>query len=134
MDILKRSYGQLLVVVDEYGEVKGIVTPIDVLEAIAGEFPDEGEQLTIQQLDARCWKVDGVVDLYHLEHTLGIDFLIDDNEYVSLAGFLLARFNKMPKVGDALEFSGFRFEVVEMDDRRVAFVMINKIEQEKSED
>ncbi|HFS5637817.1 TPA: TerC family protein [Legionella pneumophila] len=130
MDVLKRSYGQLLVVVDEYGEVKGLVTPIDVLEAIAGEFPDEDEQLTIQQLDARCWKVDGVVDLYHLEHTLGIDFLIDDNEYVSLAGFLLTRFNKMPEVGDAVEFSGFRFEVVEMDDRRVAFVMISKIEQE----
>jgi CBS domain containing-hemolysin-like protein len=134
IDVLKRSYGQLLVVVDEYGEVKGLVTPIDVLEAIAGEFPDEDEQLTVQQLDARRWKVDGAVDLYHLEQTLGIDFLIDDNEYVSLAGFLLTRFNKMPDVGEALEFAGFRFEVVEMDDRRVAFVMISKIEQEKSED
>ena len=127
MDILKRSYGQLLIVVDEYGEVKGLVTPIDVLEAIAGEFPDEDEQLTIQQLDVRRWRVEGVVDLYQLEQTLGIDFLIDDNEYVSLAGFLLAQFNKMPEVGDSLAFAGFRFEVVEMDDRRVAFVMINKI-------
>jgi len=130
MDILKRSYGQLLVVVDEYGEVKGLVTPIDVLEAIAGEFPDEDEQLTIEQLDAGRWKVDGSVDLYHLEQTLGIDFLIDDNEYVSLAGFLSTRFGSIPEAGDALEFAGFRFEVIEMDDRRVAFVMINKIPQD----
>ncbi|MBI2786840.1 MAG: HlyC/CorC family transporter, partial [Legionella longbeachae] len=129
MDILKRSYGQLLVVVDEYGEVKGLVTPIDVLEAIAGEFPDEDEQLTIQQLDAKSWKVDGVVDLYYLEQTLGIDFPIDNNEYVSLAGFLLTQFNRIPGVGDSLEFADFRFEVIEMDDRRVAFVMISKIEQ-----
>lgn len=129
MEVLKRSYGQLLVVVDEYGEVKGLVTPIDVLEAIAGEFPDEDEQLTIQQLEARRWKVDGTVDLYHLEHILGIDFLIDNNEYVSLAGFLLTRFNKMPAVGDALEFSGFRFEVMEMDDRRIACIMISTITQ-----
>lgn len=130
MEVLKRSYGQLLVVVDEYGEVKGLVTPIDVLEAIAGEFPDEDEQLTIEQLDAGRWKVDGAVDLYHLEQTLEIDFLIDDNEYVSLAGFLLTRFKNIPEVGDVLEFSGFRFEVVEMDERRVAFVMISKMKQE----
>ncbi|QLZ68907.1 hypothetical protein FOLKNPGA_01687 [Legionella sp. PC1000] len=134
MDILKRSYGQLLVVVDEYGEVKGLLTPIDVLEAIAGEFPDEDEQLTIQQLDTGIWKVDGAVDLYHLEQTLGVDFLSDDEEYVSLAGFLVTRFNRIPEVGDVLEFEGFRFEVVEMDDRRVAFVMVNKIEQEKTAD
>jgi len=134
MDILKRSYGQLLVIVDEYGEVKGLITPIDVLEAIAGEFPDEDEQITIQQLDIGRWKVDGFVDLYYLEQTLGIDFLIDDNEYVSLAGFLLTRFNKIPEVGDALEFAGFRFEVVEMDDRRVGFVMISKIETGESAD
>lgn len=129
IDILKRSFGQLSVVVDEYGEVKGLVTPIDVLEAIAGEFPDEDEQLTIQQLDAGCWRVDGGVDLYYLEHTLGINFLIDDNKYVSIAGFLFAMFNKIPEVGDALDFAGFRFEVVEMDDQRVAYVMISKIEQ-----
>lgn len=130
IEVLKDSYGQLLVVVDEYGQVKGLITPIDVLEAIAGEFPDEDEQLTINQLNVQHWKVDGSVDLYHLEQTLGINFLINNNEYTTLAGFLSMKLNRIPKVGDVLEFEGFRFEVVKMDGRRVTFVMINKIEQE----
>ncbi|MGQ3890307.1 TerC family protein [Legionella sp. CNM-1927-20] len=131
MGVLKHSYGQLLIVVDEYGGVKGLVTSKDVLEAIAGEFPDEDEQLTIQQLDMARWKVSGAVNLYLLEQTLGIDFLIDDNDYVSLAGFLLSQFNEFPEVGDTLEFAGFQFKIVEMDERRIICVLISKITEEK---
>lgn len=127
MRILKRSYGQLLVVIDDYGTLKGIVTPIDILEAIAGEFSDEDEQLAIQQLKSGCWQVDGAIDLHLLEQELGTDFLASEDEVNSLAGFLLARFGKLPNVGDVIELQGFRFDILEIVDRRVATVRISKL-------
>jgi CBS domain containing-hemolysin-like protein len=127
MEILKRSYGQLVVVVDEYGTVKGLVSAIDILEAIAGEFPDEDEQLAIQQLKEGCWLIDGAIDLYHLEQELKTDFFIDEDEgYTSLAGFLSTRLDKIPDVGDVIVLEGFKFEVMEVLDRRVTKVMVSK--------
>ena len=133
MEMLKRSSGRLLVIVDEYGTVKGVLTPIDILEAIAGEFPDEDEQLDIQPSGENTWTVDGSVDLYHLEQTIHIDFSIDNNEYTSLAGFLLARFNKFPGPGDTIELDEYSFEVKEIIDRRIATVIITKIANEKAD-
>ncbi|MBA2709646.1 MAG: TerC family protein [Tatlockia sp.] len=127
METLRRSYGQLIVIVDEYGTVKGIVTPIDILEAIAGEFPDEGEQLSIQKLEEGCWQVEGNVDLYHLEQALKTKFSNDNNEYASLAGFLLTQFNRLPHDGDVVEVDGFRFEVAAVVDRRIDLVKITRI-------
>lgn len=126
MTMLKTSHGQLLIVVDEYGAVKGLVTPIDILEIIAGEFPDEDEQLAIQSLTTNQWRVEGSVDLYQLEQTFELDFDIEENEYHSLAGFLLNRFNQIPKVGDILEYEGHRFEILAMDGRRISYVLITK--------
>lgn len=131
MEMLKGSSGPLLIVVDERGTVKGIVTPIDILEAIAGEFPDEDEQLTIQQLSDGRWQVHGSADLYHLEQTLQTDIFIDDNnEYAFLAEFLIAKFNKVPVVGDTLEVGNFRFEVLKLVDQRIDLVLVGKIKQE----
>lgn len=127
MEILKRSCEQLLIVVDEYGSVKGLVSAIDILEAIAGEFPDEDEQLAIEQLKDGCWLVDGAVGLYHLEQKLGTDFFVGGDDHNTLAGFLLSQFDKFPDEGDVIELEGFRFEIREMLDRRVATVLISKL-------
>src|SRR5690606_30866993 len=67
----RNSHGQLALVADEYGTIQGLVTPIDILEAIAGEFPDEDEQPSIQALDEGYWRVSGATDLHHLEQELG---------------------------------------------------------------
>src|SRR5690606_12226436 len=66
METLKRSRGQLVLVTDEFGAIEGLVTPIDVFEAIAGEFPDEDETPDIQEIGEGRWRVDGGADLLHL--------------------------------------------------------------------
>src|SRR5690606_19669414 len=105
MDTLKRSRGQLVLVADEFGAIEGLVTPIDVFEAIAGEFPDEDELPDIVAESENVWKVDGAADLHHLEQVLEIEGLIDESEdYATLAGYLLARFGHLPKPGDTCEF------------------------------
>ncbi|WP_293779714.1 TerC family protein [uncultured Oxalicibacterium sp.] len=135
MDILKRSPGQLVLAVDEFGSIHGLLTPIDILEAIAGEFPDEDEQLTVQQEGEDCWRVDGAADLHYLEQVLETHALVsEDAEYTSIAGLLLDRFATFPEVGAALELDGWRYEVAAIDGRRIATVLINRVKPEERQD
>jgi CBS domain containing-hemolysin-like protein len=126
---LKCSRGQLVLIADEYGTIQGVVTPIDILEAIAGEFPDEDEQPVLQQLAPGRWRVDGTADLHYLEQVLETDALVSESdEYASLAGFMLERFGTLPSVGEAIELDGIKYEVAEVVERRIATVMISRIE------
>jgi CBS domain containing-hemolysin-like protein len=129
MDRLKRSHGQLVIIADEYGTLQGLVTPIDILEAIAGEFPDEDEQPVVQALGPGRWRVDGTADLHYLEQVLEVDALVGDtDDYTSLAGLMLERFGTLPKVGDAVEIEGLRFEVAQVLERRIATVIVNRVD------
>jgi len=129
MDRLKRSHGQLVIIADEYGTLQGLVTPIDILEAIAGEFPDEDEQPVVQVLGPGQWRVDGSADLHYLEQVLEVDALVGENDdYTSLAGLMLERFGTLPSVGDAVEIEGFRFAVAQVLERRIASVLVTRID------
>ena len=132
MDMLKRSRGQLVLVTDEFGAIEGVVTPIDVFEAIAGEFPDEDETLDIVPEGENSWRVDGAADLHHLEQVLNTEGLVDDEEdYSTLAGYLLERFGRLPDPGDSCELvqshATYRFKVLKLDGRRIATVHIERL-------
>lgn len=131
MDTLKRSKGQLVLVTDEFGTIEGVVTPIDVFEAIAGEFPDEDETPDIVVESDDRWRVDGAADLHHLELLLNTDDLVDDEEgYSTLAGYLLERFGHLPGPGDSCELkqehATFKFTILRLDGRRIATVQIER--------
>lgn len=128
METLRQSPGQLILVTDEYGAIQGLVTPIDILEAIAGEFPDEDEQPAIQNTGPDNWRIDGSVDLHYLARVLESDaWTKEADPFSSLAGFLLARFGELPEVGDSIEIEGLRFEVAEVTNRRIAVVMVSRL-------
>ncbi len=131
METLKHARGQLAMVTDEFGAIEGLVTPMDMFEAIAGEFPDEDELPDIEELGEGRWRVDGGADLLHLELMLKTEGLVDANDdYTTVAGFMLARFGHLPEVGDrcALEHSHvtFEFTVERMEGRRIASVLIER--------
>jgi CBS domain containing-hemolysin-like protein len=129
MERLKRSHGQLVLIADEYGTLQGLVTPIDILEAIAGEFPDEDEQPVVQEDGPGRWRVDGTADLHYLEQVLEVHDLVSENDdYTSLAGLMLERFGSLPTVGESIELQGLRFEVAQVLERRIASVLITRIE------
>ncbi len=128
METLKHAQGQLVLIADEYGTIQGLVTPIDILEAIAGEFPDEDEQSVVEVLGGDQWKIDGSADLHYLQQVLHSDALVSpDADYSSLAGFLLERFNTLPVVGDSLEVDDLRFEVLTVLERRIATVLVTRV-------
>lgn len=131
LDTLKRAKGQLVLVADEFGTLQGLVTPIDVFEAIAGEFPDEDETLDIVSDGENRWRMDGATDLHQLEQVLDTTgFVNEDDDYTTLAGYLLNYFGQLPKLGDICEYKRpeaiFTFEVVRIDGRRIALVNVTK--------
>ncbi|MBJ7262384.1 MAG: TerC family protein [Burkholderiaceae bacterium] len=128
IDTLRQSAGQLILVTDEYGAIQGLVTPIDILEAIAGEFPDEDEQPAIQTTGPDSWRVDGATDLHYLAQTIETSLWAEgEDPYASFAAFLLARFGALPEVGDSIELEGFRFVIVEISHRRIASVDVTRL-------
>lgn len=130
MEQFKTSRGQMALVVDEYGSVEGLVTPIDILEAIAGEFPDEDEPLSVKEVKDGVWDIDGATDLYSVEQTLETGGLVDDDgDYTTLNGFVMEKFGSVPQVGQSFEHDGFRFEVLEMKGRRILTVRIVRLDE-----
>lgn len=132
--VLRRAKGRLVMVTNEFGVVQGLVTPLDVLEAIAGEFPDEDETPDIIE-DGDRWLVKGGADLHSLEQALDCDDLVSPTEdYASLAGFLLSYSGQMPTVGDVVELHDLRFEILEISDYRIELVSITKVKPQHEQD
>jgi CBS domain containing-hemolysin-like protein len=124
INTLRTSKGSLVLVNDEFGNVQGLISPLDVFEAIAGEFPDADEQLDLIQVDERTWKAAGTLDLYQLELQLGVDLVDEETGYITVSGLILDKCNGMVEVGSMLDYQDLQFEVVEMESNRIKTVMI----------
>jgi len=128
LELFRQHSVHLAVVVDEYGTTKGLVTPTDMLESIAGELPEGGdaEQLIVRREDGG-WLVDGATPVDELGATLGLDGLGKSTSYHTVAGLVMHFLGRMPRVGLVVEHRGFRYEVVDMDGRRVDKVMVTPL-------
>lgn len=120
---------ELAVVIDEYGGVLGLVSMNDILEAIVGDVATpQGEQEAdaIQREDG-SWLFDGMIQIDDLKGILDIDDLPDENDgnYETLSGFIMTHLGRVPVTGDHFEWGGFRYEVVDMDGRRVDKVLVS---------
>jgi putative hemolysin len=120
----------MAVVVDEYGVVEGIVTPTDILTAIAGELPEDVadlEQAAAVRRDDGSWLMDGMLGIHEAERLLERKDMRRDEDFETLAGFVLARLARIPQIGDHFEWDGLRFEIVDMDGRRIDRVLVSAI-------
>jgi putative hemolysin len=116
----------LAIVVDEYGTIEGIVTPLDVLEAIAGELPEEHDQDplgAVRRADG-SWLVDGRLSIHETARLLGLHGMDHGEDYATLAGFVLWQLRRLPGPGDGFVWHDLWFEVVDMDGRRIDKVLI----------
>ena len=126
MQDIKSSQASLVLVTDEFGVIQGLTTSHDILEAIAGDFPDEGDRLSIEAIEGG-WSAEGSVELFLVEQTCGVDGLMSvDGEYVTLAGLLLDRMGRLPAKGDRLEEAGLVFEVTDVSRHRIERVRITR--------
>lgn len=120
----KKEKVHLAVVVDEYGTTEGLVTLTDVIEAIAGDLPEQGEDPgpRIVRRDDGSWLADGGVPTDEVGAVTGIDMGTD---VVMLSGFVLDGLGRIPKAGVSLRYGNARFEVVDMDGNRIDKVLIS---------
>lgn len=130
MDVFKKSNLHIVVVVDEYGGTEGIVSTSDILEAIIGILPsnyDDGQTALIVQRKDGSWLVDGRTPIDEIHLMIGLEEIKGDNNFETIAGFLLYRLAHQPQEGEIYEEYGYRFEVADMDERRVDKIIISRI-------
>lgn len=122
--LLQKSPSGMAFVVDEFGSLEGVVTANDILENIAGNFAlgdgDQGPGV-VQRADG-SWLLDGLLPREQMAETLNLH-LPEEDDHHTVAGFLLARFGRLPEAGDVVEWNGWRFEVMDMDGRRIDKVL-----------
>jgi len=129
MELLEHFRGsdtQMVFVVDEYGEIQGVITLRDLLEAITGEFkPPEPEDAWAIQRDDGSWLIDGLIPVPELKDRLAIKALPDEDRgrYNTLAGMVMLLLGRVPQTTDVVEWDGWRFEVVDMDGKRIDKVL-----------
>ncbi len=121
----KEAPSTLAVVIDEYGGTNGIVTLTDVMEAIVGDLPtgEQTEQAIVRRPDG-SWLIDGRLPFDELRALVGFRDAPEERDYQTLAGFVLHQFGHIPSIGESLDWNGFRFEVVDMDARRIDRVLV----------
>lgn len=121
---------QLVFVVDEYGEVQGVITVRDVLEAITGEFttPSDPDTWAVQRADG-SWLFDGLIPVPELKDRLNVKELPEEDRgrYNTLAGMVMLLLGRLPQTADAVEWDRWRFEVVDLDGKRVDKVLVSPL-------
>lgn len=125
---LRATHVHMALVFDEYGHFEGIITSSDVLEAITGAFQDEDEEepAIVTRADG-SFLVAGWMQVDEFSHELGIH-VPRDADYQTVAGFVLAEMNRLPNVGESFEKGHWRFEVVDLDGRRIDKLLVSRVD------
>jgi len=134
LEHFKAAGAKIVFVVDEYGAVQGVVTLRDVLEAIAGEFtaPADREEGWAVQREDGSWLLDGLIPVPELKDRLELRDVPDEDRgrYNTLAGMIMLLLGRVPAAADHVEWQGWRFEVVDMDGKRVDKVLVSRLPED----
>jgi CBS domain containing-hemolysin-like protein len=132
LERFKHAPLELAIVVDEYGGVAGVITRTDLLEAIAGDLPEQDdEEPEVEQLPDGAFSFDGALSLPDLQERLRFETL-PEGSYHTAAGLLLAILGRLPKHGDTVEWSGWKLEVVAMDGLGVKRLIARRAQQPRA--
>ena len=135
LEALRESDVPMALVHDEYGHFEGIMTPLDLLIAITGEFVSDQEVGTdpafVERADG-SWLFSGSLSADNMADKLGLD-LPDNREYATVAGFSLSVLKHLPTVGEVFEQDGWQFEVMDMDGRKIDKLLASPMNKESTE-
>lgn len=137
LDQFRTKHMPMVFVIDEYGAMNGIVTVQDVLEAVTGEFSsNDDEETWAVQRDDGSWLLDGAIPLPEMKDRLQLKHMPDEEKgrYHTLSGMMMLLLGKVPATGDHQDWEGWRFEVVDMDEKRIDKVLATPGVQRKPTD
>jgi len=129
LHLIKSSGQRLALVADEYGSVEGVVSMTDILETIAGALPEAGEQPEVAavQREDGSWLIEGWMPVDEFEQTIGLKGLRapgGGGDFHTIAGFVLHTLGHLPTTGEVFHHQGYRFEVVDLDGRRIDKLLV----------
>jgi len=131
LELFKKSRTHMALVVDEYGGVEGLVTLNDILEDLVGDVAsvDMPEERQVYKRADGSWFIDGKLQIDDLKEVLKISKLPDEESggYQTLGGLVMLQVGRVPVTGDTFETEGYRFEVVDMDGKRVDKVLVSRV-------
>jgi putative hemolysin len=127
LDLFRKTPVHTAIVVDEFGTLQGIVTRTDLLEAVAGDLPkiDVPARPKVTQREDGSYLVDAFVPFSDVMRLIGTSEA-PSGDYMTLAAFVLAQLHELPKPGDHFIWAGWRFEVVDMDGRRIDMILVQR--------
>ena len=130
LEIFKRSRTHIALVVDEYGGIEGLLTHHDILEAIAGDMPDDNsaQPKAVQRQDG-SWLLDGMLSVEEFKEIFHLETLPGEKRdaYQTLGGFIFTQTGRVPAAAEQFEWNGLRFEVVDMDGKRIDKVLVTSV-------
>ena len=127
LEIFKEKGTELLLVIDEFGGLQGLLTINDVLEEIVGQIEMEEPQATQRQDGS--WLLDGMLEVDEFKEIFELKVLPHEDEYETLSGFVMVSLGRVPQTADQFEWHELRFEVIDMDGRRVDKVLVTTLPQ-----
>jgi len=128
LELFKQTGTQAALVIQEYGDIEGLITLNDILEAIVGDISsrEDIDHPQVVEREDGSWLLDGMLPIEELKDILHIRKLPEEasGDYNTVAGFVLLNLGHVPKVGEHFEWDRFRFEVMDMDGRRIDKVLV----------
>ena len=124
LEIFKEKNAELMLVIDEFGSLQGLLTLNDIIEEIVGDI--QAEPQATQRQDG-SWLLDGLLPIDNFKEIFKVDKLPHESEYESLSGFVMMSLGRVPQAADHFEWNGLRFEVMDMDGRRVDKVLVTTL-------
>lgn len=139
LDRFRSSKEKFAVVFNEYALVVGVITLSDIMITVMGDWVTPmDEELQIIKRDNNSWLIDGSTPIEDMKHALAIDEMPDEENYETLAGFMMYQLRKIPKPADTVIFGGYKFEVVDVDhfkiDQLLVTRLLEKVEPLSSDD
>jgi putative hemolysin len=127
LEIFKEKGTEMLLVIDEFGGLQGLLTVHDVIEEIVGQIEREEPQATQRQDGS--WLLDGMLEVDEFKEIFSLSLLPHEDEYETLSGFVMISLGRVPQTADQFEWHDLRFEVIDMDGRRVDKVLVTTLPQ-----
>lgn len=127
LEIFKEKGTEILLVIDEFGGLQGLLTVHDVIEEIVGQIELEAPQATQRQDGS--WLLDGMLEVDEFKGIFKLPALPHEDEYETLSGFVMLSLGRVPQTADQFEWHDLRFEVIDMDGRRVDKVLVTTLPQ-----
>lgn len=137
LETLKKERTHIVLVVDEYGTIQGLITLNDILESIVGDLPavDESDEPDRVQRDDGSWLMDGALPIDELKEIFKLETLPGEENggFLTLSGFIMKTMGRVPATGECFEVPGLHFEIMDMDGHRIDKVLVSSVQEEDTE-